>query len=337
MGPALVYATGSDPAIHVFALDVTTGTLTSKGTTQAGNATTYLAISRDRKHLYALHETNPSRVVAFTIDPDDGSLTQINQQETSGNGAPHLAVHPNGKFVVVSHYGSGHVTVMSVRDDGGIGGTVATSRGPDDGCQKAHQAVFDATGDHLFVPCLGSNYVLQFTFPANGMIALNTPPTAAVEGGPRHLALHPTAAYAYVLSELNSTLTRFSYDRTNGRLADPAAIPSYDTTSGASAHVVIHPSGRFLYASNRAENSIGVFSLDATTGAASPVMFEKGMISTPRDFDVDPSGQLLISANQEGQQDLLVFRIAETDGKLTRLRNVKAGSRPSYVGIVNLP
>ena len=336
-GPAFVYVSGNGPNVSIFSLDVAAGTLTSKGSIGAGSEATYLAISSDRKYLYAVNETSPSRVVAFSIDADDGSLTEINGQDTAGNGAPHLGVHPSGKFVVVAHYGSGHVTVLPVRDDGGVGGVVASSRGPNDGCQKAHQIVFDTSGDHLFVPCLGSNYVMQFTFPSNGMITLGTPPTAAVEGGPRHMALHPTAPFAYVLSELNSTLTRLAYDRASGQLSSPTSIPSYDTTAGSSAHIVIHPSGRFLYASNRTENSIGLFSLDGTTGAASPVAFEKSMLSTPRDFAVNPSGQLLISANQDGQGDLLVFRIADSDGKLTRLRSVAVGNRPSFVGITTLP
>jgi 6-phosphogluconolactonase len=336
-GPAFVYVSGNGPNISIFSLDVTAGTLTSKGSIAAGSEATYLAISSDRKYLYAVNETSPSRVVAFSIDATDGSLTEINGQDTMGNGAPHLAVHPSGKFVVVAHYGSGHVTVLPVRDDGGVGGVVASSRGPNDGCQKAHQIVFDTSGDHLFVPCLGSNYVMQFTFPSTGMLTLSTPATAAIEGGPRHMALHPTAPYAYVLSELNSTVTRLAYDRANGLLSAPTSIPSYETTAGSSAHIVIHPSGRFLYASNRTENSIGLFALDGTTGAVSPVAFEKSMISTPRDFAVDPSGQLLISANQGGQGDLLVFRIASADGKLTRLTSVAAGNRPSFVGITTLP
>jgi 6-phosphogluconolactonase len=80
-----------------------------------------------------------------------------------------------------------------------------------------------------------------------------------------------------------------------------------------------------------------LFALDAATGAPSPVSFETEMISTPRDFAVDPSGQLLILANQDGQQDLLVFRIDMNDGQLTRLGRVAVGSRPTFVGITTLP
>jgi 6-phosphogluconolactonase len=213
---------------------------------------------------------------------------------------------------------------------------VATSRGPNDSCEKAHQAVFDETGGHVYVPCLGSNYVMHFTF-SGGQLGYGEPATVTVMGGPRHMALHPTAPYAYVLSELESTLTRFAYDRTTGQLSAPASIPSFDARAGSSAHIVVHPSGKFLYVSNRTENSLGLFSIDAATGTPSPVSFETAMISTPRDFAVDPTGRILISANQAGAQDLLVYRLDPSDGQMTRLRAVPVGGRPSFVGFVSLP
>ena len=334
-GKTYVYVSGSSQ-LSIFTLDLAEGTLTSAGKANAGMNANYLAISKDKKFLYQLNEQNPSRVIAYSIDPSDGSLEEINRGETTGDGAPHIVVHPSGKWLVVPHYNSGHINVFAVRDDGGVGAITTTSRGPNDGCQKAHQAVFDESGEHLFVPCLGSNYVIQFKFDA-GMLEYNEPPTVAVMGGPRHFALSPTAPFAYALSELNSTITQFSYDRATGKLSAPVSIPSVENTSGASAHVAIHPSGKFLYASNRTENSIGAFSLDATSGKATPIAFEKAMISTPRDFGLDPSGQFLISANQDGQQDLNVYRIDQGDGRLMRVRSVAVGGRPASVGFVVLP
>jgi 6-phosphogluconolactonase len=334
-GKTYVYVSGSSQ-ISIFALDAAAGTLTSAGKASAGMNANYLAVSKDKKFLYQLNEQTPSRVIAFTIDPSNGSLTEINRGDTTGEGAPHIAVHPSGKWLVVPHYNSGHINVFAVRDDGGVGAITTTSRGPNDGCQKAHQAVFDESGDHLFVPCLGSNYVIQFNFNA-GMLAFNDPPTVAVMGGPRHFALSPTAPFAYALSELNSTITQLSYDKASGKLSNPTSIPSVENTSGASAHIAIHSSGKFLYASNRTENSIGAFSLDATSGKATPIAFEKSMISTPRDFGLDPSGQFLISANQDGQQDLNVYRIDQTEGRLMKLPSVPVGGRPASVGFVVLP
>jgi 6-phosphogluconolactonase (cycloisomerase 2 family) len=80
-----------------------------------------------------------------------------------------------------------------------------------------------------------------------------------------------------------------------------------------------------------------VFAIDQGSGAVTPVAFETAMIATPRDFTVDPSGSLLLSANQGGQGELLVFRIGESDGRLTRERSVAVGNRPTFVGVVELP
>ena len=120
-----------------------------------------------------------------------------------------------------------------------------------------------------------------------------------------------------------------------GKLSNPQTIPSHDGTKGSSAHIAVHPQGRFLYASNRTENSLGLFSIDGD-GRPHPVAFVREMITTPRDFTVDPSGALLISANQGGAENLLVFRIAG-DGVLSRVQTVPVGGRPSFVGVVFLP
>ena len=60
------------------------------------------------------------------------------------------------------------------------------------------------------------------------------------------------------------------------------------------------------------------------------------MIDTPRDFTIDPSGAFLISANQAGAENLLVFRIG-AEGALSRVQAVAVGGRPSFVGVAILP
>ena len=185
------------------------------------------------------------------------------------------------------------------------------------------------------MPCLESNYVLQFRFE-NGQLQYNDPPTVAVAGGPRHLALSPDERHAYVLSELESTITSFDFDAATGKLSNPQTIPSHDGTKGSSAHIVVHPQGGFLYASNRTENSIGLFSIDGD-GRPHPVAFVRDMISTPRDFTVDPSGTFLISANQS--------RCGESAGVPHRrrmacsaaCRRSPVGGEPSFVGVAVLP
>lgn len=332
-GESRVYVSGNSTTIGLFRLDPQTGSLTKAASAAAGQNPSYLALAPGGQYLYAVNEIAESRVLAFRVDPSTGGLTEINRANTGGDGATHLAVHPSGKWVAVAHYNSGHTVVLPVLDNGGVGDPIASSRGPDDSCKNAHQALFDDSGAHLFVPCLGSNYVLQLKL-VDGRLEYNDPPTVAVAGGPRHMALHPSQRTAYVLSELESILTSFDYDPRTGRLSNPVSIPSVQQRQGASAHVAVHPGGKFLYVSNRAENSVGLFALDAK-GRASPVDFVTEGISTPRDFVLAPNGELLLAANQAGAQDVLVFRIAPADGRLTRLSSTKVGGDPTFVGVAS--
>lgn len=331
------YVSGGGSNIRVFDLATDSGTLTPRSMINGGTNPSYLAISPDKKYLYAVNEADgdASKVLAFSIDPSDGHLTAVDSAKTGGNGAPHLAVHPSGKWIAVAHYNSGHTTILPVGNNGGVSDPISVDKGPSSGCKNAHQAVFDRSGDHLFVPCLGSNYVIQFKFAA-GKLSYNDPATVAIPGGPRHLALDPSEQNAYVLSELESKLTWLKYDKTTGTLSNPQTQNSYKTTSGSSAHIVVHASGRWLYVSNRTENSLGLFSIDAT-GRPAPVTFETELITTPRDFSVDALGKYLLLANQDGNQDVLVYRIAEADGKLTRVSVTPASGNPTFTTAITLP
>jgi len=332
-----VYVGGYGAEITHFVLDRATGGLEHREATSAASAPSYLAIHPLGDALYAINEQSGegSEIIAFAIDPENGALSMINSVPSGGEGSPHLAVHPSGQWVAVAHYGSGHTSILPVREDRGLDGVIDIDRGPGDSARKAHQAVFDARGTTLLVPCLESGYVLQYQFNL-GAIALSAPPTVAVEGGPRHLVLSPDQRYAYVLSELDSLLTSFAYDGMTGLLSSPQTIDSEEDTKGASAHVAIHPSGRWLYASNRAENSLGVFSIDAS-GRPHAVAHVRSGIATPRDFGIDPLGEYLIVANQGGAQDLRVFRIDAGNGTLTFVNATNVGGSPSFVGFVLLP
>jgi 6-phosphogluconolactonase len=57
------------------------------------------------------------------------------------------------------------------------------------------------------------------------------------------------------------------------------------------------------------------------------------MVRTPRDFGMEPGGRFLIVANQ-GTSTVLVFRIDQTAGTLTRVGNpVSVPSSPQFVGV----
>ena len=119
-----VYVSGYDPTISIFQLDSATGALTKTGTATDGalQNPSYMSISPDKKHLYAINEAEhgEGKVVAFKINPTDGSLSKINDALSGGVGSPHLAVHPNGKLLILAHYFSGHVVSFKLDANGEI-------------------------------------------------------------------------------------------------------------------------------------------------------------------------------------------------------------------------
>ncbi|HZY88839.1 MAG TPA: beta-propeller fold lactonase family protein, partial [Gemmataceae bacterium] len=137
--------------------------------------------------------------------------------------------------------------------------------------------------------------------------------------GPRHFAFHPSGKFAYVINELNSTVTAMSYDAERGALTKIASVSTLPTGykgNTTTAEVVVHPSGKFLYVSNRGQDSIAVFRIDSETGKLTAAGRQGAGVKVPRNFVVDPSGKFLLVANQDGDS-VIVFRIDADSGKLT--------------------
>lgn len=328
-GKAFAYVGGYGTSnVTAYTLDVATGAMTKVGSVTSGTTPSWGAFSPDKKYFYSINEEiNPSVVVSFSINQTTGALKLINKGPTMGDGAPFIAVHPSGNWVVAPHYNSGDVTVVAVKD-----GNVGAATDNKNGGKEAHSAWFDGTGNFLFVPFLGSNYIAQYKFQ-DGKITPNSPATVSRSGGPRHMAFSPNYDFAYVLTESSSTVTAYKVDKTAGTLSEIQSVAAAGK-SGQSSHIVMHPSGKFLYASHRGESSIGILSVDPATGMVKLLETEKRMISTPRGFAVDPSGKMLVVANQ-GSGNLIPFKIDEATGKLTPTATVSTDAQPTFVGIMS--
>ena len=153
--------------------------------------------------------------------------------------------------------------------------------------------------------------------------------------GPRHIAFHPSRGFAYVINENNGTVTSFAFDPGAGQLSDPqtsSSVPA-GTSETAAAHIEVHPNGRFVYASNRLSHSLAIFEVDPA-GRLTPRGHETagGLVKTPRDFTLDPSGKWMLVANQ-GTGTLLVFRIQD-DGSLKLQGSTSVQSKPTFVGLM---
>ena len=332
---AWVYVSGYATTIARYTLDATTGALTPMGTTTATGTPSFLAFDAARRHVYAVDEAN-SKVEAFAIDATTGALTHLGSDVASGGSGPaHLAVDGSGKWVLVANYGSGDVGILPIGADGSVGAGTSLHAGT-----NAHEVVLDGGNHFAWVPCLGSNYVAQYAFAAGaGTLTAQTPATVATPAGsgPRHLALHPTRALAYLIEETDSMVAAYTVAAggTLTLLQRQSTRASGATGTNTGAEVQVHPSGNFVYVSNRGDDDIGVFAV-GSDGKLTPIAHTKTGGQTPRHFSLDAAGRWLLVANQ-GSGDVHVFAIDSGAGTLTAAGAPVSATMPSFVGVVLQP
>ena len=154
--------------------------------------------------------------------------------------------------------------------------------------------------------------------------------------GPRHFALHPNGQYAYVINEMQSTVSVFSFDATAGvlrPLQTISTLPKGFSEHNDDAEIQVHPSGKFLYASNRGHDSIAVFAIDASKGTLTLIEYASTKGKTPRSFEIDPTGTSLFAANEKSD-NIVVFRIDLQTGRLTATGQVLEVAEPVCVKFV---
>lgn len=339
-----VYVSGYRPEIAVFRLDTARGTLAPAGTaTNVGQAPSFLAVDPAAKFLFAGNETDPGRVRSFAINQASGALTAVNDVPSAGSITAHLSTDRTGRWLLVANYGDlkeGTIASIPIGSDGRLGSAVDT-RNFGVG-SMAHQISADPGNRFVFVPLKGGPAVAQLAFdPASGRMKPNVPPqmAAAAGAGPRHLDFHPNGRFAYVINELDLTMTAFAYDAKTGLLRELQILPTLpaaaDKVGASAADVHVHRTGRFLYGSNRGHDSIVIYRL-ADDGRMTLVGHESRGIKRPRNFTIDPTGTLLLVANQDAA-NVTVYRIDQNKGTLEPVgAPTPVGPNPSFVGVVML-
>jgi len=334
------YTGPKSKGIYVSRLDRARGELSAPELAAETKSPSFLAIHPDGKHLYAVGETDEFQgkkggsISAFAIDRKTGKLMPVNAQTSGGAGPCYLSVDRSGKFVLAANYGGGSVTAVKINEDGSLGDVAAfiqhtgSSVNPQRQNEPhAHSINIDNNNRFAVAADLGLDKLLVYRLDKKaGNLTPNDPPFTAVKAGagPRHFAFHPKDDRAYVINEIQCTVTAFDYDASKGILKETQTIstlpPGEQVQRGYStAEVQVHPSGKFVYGSNRGHDSIAVFAI-GRDGQLGYVENEPTQGKTPRNFGIDPSGKYLLAANQ-GSDSVVVFKIDEKTGALTATSN----------------
>jgi 6-phosphogluconolactonase len=304
----------------------------------------FLAIDRQGRCLYSAHGDG-THASAYRIESATGRLSVINQQPTGGRNGVHLAIDATDRFLVLANYATGTLVVLPINPDGSLApvsdrATMTGTPGPHRTQQESshpHHCPFDRTGRFIVVPDKGLDRIFVYRLDtSSGRLVAADPGSVAARAGaaPRHIDFHPTRPFAYVINELDSTITTYQFDPGKGVLKPlqiVTTLPDTYTGDNSGAEIVVAPSGRFVYGSNRGHDSIAIFAIDDRTGLLRVVGWEATQGRTPRYFGLDPSATHLYAANQNSDT-VVIFRIDQPTGKLTPTGEmVKAGSPSTIV------
>ncbi|SDV47303.1 lactonase family protein [Chitinasiproducens palmae] len=347
-------ANADDHTISMYAMDNKAGTLRAIGTTPVSGIVMPMAVSPDRRYLYASIRTKPYAVESYVIDSASGRLDLLGRSPLPESMA-YISTDRGGRYLFGASFGGDVISVSPIGAQGVVqrDPVQVIKTGP-----HAHSILPDPSNRFVYVGNLGVDRVLQFRFDAaNGKLTpIDRGYTEAPEAaGPRHQAASPDGRFLYVVNELAGTVTQYTIDQASGALARGASVQAVPAAYGLAPGLVrpplgggekvddvrriwaadVHasPDGRFLFVSERTSSSITTFRIDPHDGSltfAGNVPVE----SQPRGFNIEPRGRFMVVAGEKSPT-AGVYAINPDDGSLKRIQRIAAGKGANWVEIVD--
>lgn len=285
-----------------------------------------------------------STVSSFQYDTVTDAFKPLNQQPVSGAGSCHVAIDATGALVVTANYGDGSVSAFPVLPDGSLGPQsdlkTHEGSGPNANRQKsphAHGVTFSPDNRFLLVPDLGTDEVRVYRVNLkSSLLEENGSARVAPGAGPRHISFSPDGRHAYLVNELDNTVTAFSWDAEAGVLASLGSAPTLPSGfdgENTTAEIVVHPNGRFVYASNRGHNSLAIFVRDQGTGGLTPAGHVQLEGREPRSFAISPDAGWLVVGNHR-MDTVSAFKILEEGAVLEKAGESVAVPSPVCIHFV---
>lgn len=333
------YGSASDGGIHEFRMDTEEGTLERYGGVSGIENASFLALSRDGTKLFAVSETMEGEVVSYRVDLHTKALQEISRQPTYGAHPCFLMPDASERWLLLVNYSTGKVCVYPILEDGGIGEVTDQIQHEgrsirDDRQKEAHpHSIYSIPGTNLWlVPDLGNDSVYTYKLDTERGKLIQFIQTKVKPGaGPRHLALHPTKPFVYVIEELSSSISVFKLDPADGALTylqTETTLPNDFSGESTCAEIVVSADGLNVYGSNRGHDSIASFRV-REDGLLQSIGFTSSGGVKPRNFVLAPGGKFIIVANQDS--DSLVILRRNEDGSLESTGNQYTVSKPVCV------
>ena len=256
MPDTVVYVSNAaSKEIYALAMNRETGELSVldkvsvPGTDKPSPASMPMAVSPDRRFLYAALRSDTFPASSFAIDRASGRLTHLATTPLQDSMA-YIVTDRTGRYLLAASYPGNKLTINPIDEQGHVV-EKPTQIVPDR--PKSHCIFVDRTNKYCYATSLGSDIVMEWKFdPATGTLSPNGPGEVHTKpgAGPRHMALHPNGRFLYLITETTDTIGAYAVDPASGTLTELQFVdarPANFTDQPAAADLHVSPDGRFLY------------------------------------------------------------------------------------------
>lgn len=283
------YTSGKSEGIYVFRVNTATGEATQVHIAKGIKNPSFLAVSPDQEFIYSVEELNgggnAGKIVAYRFSKKDGSLTRIIEKPSGGDDPCYITTDKSGRWIITGNYSSGTVAVHPVNKNGVLGDAVTLIRHEGNSINKDRQNSPHVHSTNLDA---GNNF-------------LYVP----------DLGLDKVMIYAF--------------NRKTGSLS-PASTPFAAVNAGSGPrHFEFTQNGKYAYLVEELTGTVTAFSVDKKSGALTSIQSISGArpgfsgFMGSADIHASPDGKFLYTSNRGDANDLSIFSINATNGRLTYL------------------
>ena len=313
------YTDGGSHGIYTYRFNQDTGEAAVLDSLAMVNPS-YLTISADKRHIYAVSETSDEQASLNVIRLNKNGKMQLLETVLT-QGADPCYVASNGRFAVTANYSGGSMSVFGLSQKGGKASLLkkflGTTGGPDPNRQNAphvHCACFTPDGRYVLATDFSADRILSYRISGKKLLDNGVAADVSADSGPRHLVFSRDGRFAYVMSELSGRVTVFGYHK--GRLDVLQEVVSDDVGARGGADIHLSPDGKFLYSSNRLQaDGIAICMVNGETGLLTRVGYQPTGIH-PRQFNITPNGRYLLCCCRDSNTIQVFMRDSQT-GLLT--------------------
>ncbi|MFD2116692.1 lactonase family protein [Paenibacillus yanchengensis] len=333
------YGEQGEATVHLCEINTSTGEIKKLQAFRGVAQASYLSLNEEKTKLYAVQETAETAgepggsAVSLELDTNGQLVSVTSQSLTHGDHPCYIYFWEEQQVAIVANYSGGNVAVLPVDSKGYLMPASAIVKNGDTGTKVneerqqgayAHSIIPIPDTTFVAVADLGMDAIIIYQLDgATKQLSRHSVCSLHAGAGPRHIVFHPQLAVAYVINELDSTVSVLQVNKEQGTVTvvqTISALPEGFNAYNDAADIHITKDGRFLYSSNRGHNSIAAFAVDAETGQLTAVQHVPSGGELPRNFAIVPGEKYVLVANMKSGL-IVVFTRDEVTGLLTKTDN----------------